>query len=113
MVAAGGGERSFESLGLRPELLEAVHRLGFGAMTPIQALALPAALAGRDVVGKAKTGSGKTAVFGLALLQQLDLALEHRGGRPQSIILSPTRELAAQLVDSTRALAANLQGVCV
>jgi ATP-independent RNA helicase DbpA len=114
MLAAGEGERSFESLGLlRPELLEAVGRLGFGAMTPIQALALPAALAGRDIVGKAKTGSGKTAVFGLALLQQLDLTLDHRGGRPQAIVLSPTRELATQLVDSTRALAANLQGVRV
>ena len=114
MVAAGESERSFESLGLlRPELLEAVHRLGFGAMTPIQAMALPAALAGRDIVGKAKTGSGKTAVFGLALLQQLDLALDHRGGRPQAIVLSPTRELATQLVDATRALAASMQGVRV
>jgi ATP-dependent RNA helicase DbpA len=114
MVAAGESERSFESLGLlRPELLEAVHRLGFGAMTPIQAMGLPAAIDGRDVVGKAKTGSGKTAVFGLALLQQLDLALDHRGGRPQAIVLSPTRELATQLVDAIRALAASMQGVRV
>ena len=114
MVAAGESERSFESLGLlRPELLEAVHRLGFVAMTPIQAMGLPAAIDGRDIVGKAKTGSGKTVVFGLALLQQLDLALDHRGGRPQAIVLSPTRELATQLVDAIRALAASMQGVRV
>jgi len=65
------------------------------------------------VVGKAKTGSGKTAVFGLACLQKLDLALDHRGGRPQALVLSPTRELATQLVASIRGLATGMPGVRV
>jgi len=80
-------------------------------MTDIQERALPAALSGRDIVGQGKTGSGKTAVFGLLLLQRLDLALDPRGGRPQAIVLSPTRELAEQLVTSIRTLASCMHGV--
>lgn len=109
--AAEGTKRSFASAGLRPELLASLERLGFGAMTDIQERALPAALSGRDIVGQGKTGSGKTAVFGLLLLQKLDLALDPRGGRPQAIVLSPTRELAEQLVTSIRTLAACMHGV--
>jgi len=98
---------SFETLALRPELHVGLDRLGYTEMTDIQTLALPSALAGRDVVGHARTGSGKTAVFGLAILQQLDLSLRE----PQALVLSPTRELAEQLVGSLRALAAGLPGV--
>ena len=109
--AAEGTNRSFASAGLRPELLASLQRLGFGVMTDIQERALPAALSGRDIVGQGKTGSGKTAVFGLLLLQRLDLALDPRGGRPQAIVLSPTRELAEQLVTSIRTLASCMHGV--
>lgn len=106
--------RSFSSLvGLRPELLQAVERLGYKTMTDIQKRSLPLALAGKDLVGKAKTGSGKTAAFGLALLQKIDLTLDNRYGRPQALVLSPTRELAHQLVTSIRSLATSMNGLRV
>ena len=110
-VAPGG--LAFESLSsLRPELLAGTHRLGYTALTDIQERALPPALAGRDVVGKAKTGSGKTVVFGLALLQRLDMKMSS-AGRPQALVLSPTRELAQQLVGAVRGLAVGLDGTRV
>jgi hypothetical protein len=90
----------FASLQLRPELQSGIEKLGYESLTDIQAQALPLALAGCDIVGKAKTGSGKTAVFALALLQKLDTSLDHRDGRVQALVLSPTRELASQLVVS-------------
>src|SRR5664279_1481728 len=70
-------------------------------MTPIQELALPAMLEGRDVLGQAATGTGKTAAFGLALLQRIT----PRSGRPGALVLCPTRELAAQVADEIRRLA--------
>ena len=97
---------------LRPELLAGTQRLGYTALTDIQERALPPALAGRDVVGKAKTGSGKTVVFGLALLQRLDMNMSS-AGRPQALVLSPTRELAQQLVGAVRGLAVGLDGTRV
>lgn len=100
---------AFSTLDLGPELLTGVERLGFTALTDIQARALPLALAGRDLVGHARTGSGKTAVFGLAILQQLDLA----DRSPQALVLCPTRELAEQTVGHIRALAVGLPGVRV
>jgi ATP-independent RNA helicase DbpA len=103
----------FESLeSLRPELLTGVQRSGYTTLTDIQARALPPALAGRDIIGKAKTGSGKTAVFGLALLQRLDMGLAS-AGKPQALVLSPTRELAQQLVIAVRGLAVGLSGARV
>jgi len=96
----------FNTLPLRPELLVGVDRLGFRAMTDIQAQALPVAVDGRDLVGHARTGSGKTAAFGLALLQRLDVASRH----PQVLVLSPTRELAQQLTSTLRSLAVGLEG---
>ncbi|MCO4771427.1 MAG: ATP-dependent RNA helicase DbpA [Deltaproteobacteria bacterium] len=100
---------TFDTLQLRPQLHVGLERLGYTEMTDIQALALPEALAGRDLVGHARTGSGKTAVFGLAILQQLDLSLRE----PQALVLAPTRELAEQIVGSLRALAVGLPGVRV
>jgi len=106
--------RSFSSLEvLRPELLQSLERLGHKTMTTIQKKSLPLALAGKDVIGKAKTGSGKTAAFGLALLQKIDLTMDNRRGRPQAIVLSPTRELAQQLVTSIRTLATSMNGLRV
>ncbi|MFT6397864.1 MAG: ATP-independent RNA helicase DbpA [Bradymonadia bacterium] len=100
---------TFDTLPLRPELLVGVERLGYTEMTDIQAKSLPPALDGADIVGHARTGSGKTAAFGLVLLQKLDVARRV----PQAMIISPTRELADQLVASIRALAVGLDGVRV
>ena len=118
--AAKNKKGSFATLGdlLRPELLEGVNRLGYTSMSDIQAKALPHALAGRDVIGQAVTGSGKTAVFGLAALQRLDLTaaaaagdgVAVEAGRPQILVMCPTRELAAQLATALRKLAVGLPG---
>ena len=88
---------SFDSLGLKPELLRAVAEKGYTVPTPIQAQAIPAVLAGGDVLAGAQTGTGKTAGFTLPLLQKLGA----RGGRnPRALVLTPTRELAAQVAQS-------------
>ena len=84
----------FSSFGLDQALQRAVRELGFTRPTPIQKDALPPAVAGRDVLACAMTGSGKTAVFGLAILQRL---LGKRRGVTRALILTPTRELAAQI----------------
>ncbi len=92
---------AFSSLSLAPAWLENLAQLGYHEMTPIQALALPAMLEGRDVLGQAATGTGKTAAFGLALLSRVT----PRGDRPGALVLCPTRELAAQVADELRRLA--------
>ena len=94
----------FSSLELRPQLLNQLQHLGFIAMTPIQAAALPHVLTGADVVAQASTGSGKTAAFGLGCLQHLQETKFH----VQSLVLCPTRELADQVANSFRSLAKNL-----
>jgi len=93
--------KSFHSFALRPALLEALDQMGFQETTPIQAQALPPMLAGKDVTGQAKTGSGKTAAFGLALLQAVEPGLS----RTQALVLCPTRELAEQVATELRRLA--------
>ncbi|UCH29883.1 MAG: DEAD/DEAH box helicase [Myxococcales bacterium] len=90
---------TFDGLGLIPELLSATKRAGYERPTPIQQLAIPPALAGRDVLGCAQTGTGKTATFALPLLQHLD-ALVSNKPRLRALVLTPTRELAAQISDS-------------
>jgi ATP-independent RNA helicase DbpA len=102
-------EISFSELDLSTELLENLVSLGYLVMTPIQAQSLPAILAGRDVIGQGKTGSGKTAAFGLGLLAGLDTA----NLRPQSLVLCPTRELADQVAQEIRRLARAMQNVKV
>ena len=82
----------FGELGLDKSLLKAVKRSGFEEATPIQAETIPLVLAGNDVIGQAQTGTGKTAAFGLPVLQQLNLDLR----QIQAVIISPTRELAIQ-----------------
>ena len=91
----------FDGLGLRPALLENVRRLGFEEPTPIQAAAIPPLLEGRDVIGRARTGSGKTAAFGLPLLQRLDPDVKG----VQALVLTPTRELALQVTEAMRTFA--------
>ncbi|KZZ17405.1 ATP-dependent RNA helicase DbpA, partial [Oleiphilus sp. HI0080] len=100
---------SFSSLTLKPELLEALARLGYASMTEIQAAALPALLDGKDLIGKAKTGSGKTATFALSLLNKL----QPKRYRIQVLVLCPTRELATQVADETRKLAKAMHNVKV
>jgi ATP-dependent RNA helicase RhlE len=93
---------SFESLGLRAELLRAVSEKGYSAPTPIQQQAIPPVLEGRDIMGGAQTGTGKTAGFTLPLLQRLmSSGTPVNGRRPvRALVLTPTRELAAQVYES-------------
>jgi ATP-dependent RNA helicase RhlB len=88
----------FDSLPLHPALLASIRHLGFDHCTPIQAATLPRALAGEDLAGQAQTGTGKTAAFLLATLNQLLTREPGEGGpRPRALILAPTRELAIQI----------------
>ena len=97
---------SFESLGLAPFLLRALSEQGYETPTAIQEQAIPLALAGRDLLAGAQTGTGKTAAFGLPLLQHLATNSQEvsSGGprKPRALILTPTRELATQVHDSLR-----------
>jgi ATP-dependent RNA helicase RhlE len=99
---------SFSSLGLLPELLRAVGDSNYPAPTPIQTEAIPAILAGRDVLACAQTGSGKTAAFALPLLQNLASLERDTPLRVRTLILVPTRELAAQVGESIRFFAGYL-----
>src|SRR6267143_382628 len=92
----------FDHLGLDPVLLRAVYGLGYEAPTPIQKEAIPAILSGRDVIGTAQTGSGKTAAFLLPILHRLH---KQPPGHTRALVLSPTRELAAQIEVALRGLA--------
>ena len=92
---------SFATLPLPPATLENLQRLGYGAMTPIQAASLPLALAGHDLIAQGQTGSGKTAAFALALLARLN----PRRFAVQALVLCPTRELADQVTQELRRLA--------
>ena len=95
----------FSTLGLDAALVRAAGELGFSQPTPIQIEAIPAALAGRDVLGLAQTGSGKTAAFALPLLARLQQAPAQEPRRVRALVLVPTRELAAQVGEVLRALA--------
>lgn len=90
---------SFDGLGLPPSILKSLDKLGFRTPTPIQARAIPLALEGRDVLGIAQTGTGKTLAFGLPMLARLEKG-------QTALILAPTRELAQQIEEALRALGA-------
>jgi ATP-dependent RNA helicase RhlE len=90
---------SFSDLGLAPELLRALAEKGYDTPTPIQYKTIPAVLAGRDVLAGAQTGTGKTAAFAMPILQRLSGATART---PRALVLTPTRELAAQVADSFR-----------
>ncbi|MGS2744379.1 ATP-dependent RNA helicase DbpA [Halomonas sp. LS-001] len=102
-------DTSFTSLALPPALLTNLDSLGYHVMTPVQAQSLPPMLAGRDVLAQAKTGSGKTAAFGLALLAELRV----EAFAVQGLVLCPTRELADQVAEELRRLARGLPNVKV
>jgi ATP-independent RNA helicase DbpA len=99
----------FSSIALKPELLNTLDSLGYTEMTPIQALSLPTILDGKDVIGQGKTGSGKTAAFGLGVLQNLRV----KRFRVQSLVLCPTRELADQVAKEIRTLARGIHNIKV
>ncbi|HIP75999.1 MAG TPA: DEAD/DEAH box helicase, partial [Psychromonas hadalis] len=99
----------FSSLDLKPDLVKNLSSLGYASMTPIQSLSLPIILSGKDVIGQGKTGSGKTAAFGLGLLNKLDV----KSYRVQSIVLCPTRELADQVASEIRKLARAVHNIKV
>ncbi|MBT8438854.1 MAG: DEAD/DEAH box helicase, partial [Gammaproteobacteria bacterium] len=102
-------EHKFSSLGLHVDLLKNLNTLGYQTMTAVQAKSLPFILEGRDVIAQAKTGSGKTAAFGLGLLQKLEV----KRFRIQSLILCPTRELADQVAKEIRKLARGIHNIKV
>lgn len=97
----------FEDLGLYPEIERAVGFMGFEEASPIQAKAIPAMLSGRDIIGQAQTGTGKTAAFGIPLLQKIS----PKNKKLQAIVLCPTRELAIQVADEIRNLAKYMHGI--
>jgi ATP-independent RNA helicase DbpA len=99
--------RSFNELPLSPGILATLQQLGYLTMTPIQAASLPIALAGHDLIAQAKTGSGKTAAFGLPLLTKLN----PRRFAVQAMVLCPTRELADQVTQEIRRLARSADNI--
>jgi ATP-dependent RNA helicase DeaD len=101
---------SFDELGLSAGVLEAIADLGYETPSAIQAATIPLMLEGRDVVGLAQTGTGKTAAFALPILSNLD---PYDTKRPQALVLAPTRELALQVCEAFEAYAAQLPGVRV
>lgn len=106
-MEAQATNREFKTLPLNPLLLQALDSLQYHRMTPIQALSLPPMLEGRDVIGQARTGSGKTAAYGLGLLSRIDPALQ----RVQALVLCPTRELTDQIAKEIRRLARCLPNI--
>ncbi len=100
---------SFSSLNLHSDLLENLSTLGYAEMTAIQKESLPPILAGKDVIAQGKTGSGKTAAFGLGLLQKLNV----KRFRIQSLVLCPTRELADQVATEVRKLGRGIHNIKV
>ncbi len=97
----------FSAFTLRPEVAQAIQAKGFATPTPIQAAAIPLALEGKDVLGQARTGTGKTLAFGIPIAHRLDTARE-RGRAPRALVLTPTRELALQVAKELEWLAPHL-----
>ncbi len=99
----------FSESGIHPDILRAVSEMGFEVMTPIQEKAIPVLLEGKDIIGQAQTGTGKTAAFAIPMIQSMDPQLK----RPQGIILCPTRELAMQAAEEIRKLTKYMKNIKV
>ena len=99
----------FEEMGLSEEIQKAVRYMGFEEASPIQAKAIPAMISGIDLIGQAQTGTGKTAAFGIPILEKVDPKLK----KLQAIVLCPTRELAIQVADEIRNLSRYMHGIKV
>jgi len=100
---------NFDELGLPEPILRAVTELGYEQPSPIQAASIPALLTGRDLLGQAQTGTGKTAAFALPLLSNID----PKSKKPQLLVLAPTRELAIQVAEACQQYAKHLKGINV
>ncbi|MGV0325489.1 DEAD/DEAH box helicase [Corynebacterium confusum] len=105
--SANDNSQGFDGLGLPSEVLDAVASVGFTTPSPIQAETIPILMEGRDVVGLAQTGTGKTAAFALPILARIDEQARH----PQALVLAPTRELALQVADSFQSFADHLGNI--
>ncbi|MCW2793513.1 MAG: ATP-dependent helicase, partial [Nocardioides sp.] len=105
----GEATPTFAELGLDDAVLKALRDVGYETPSAIQAATIPPLLAGRDVVGLAQTGTGKTAAFALPILSRLDLKQK----KPQALVLAPTRELALQVCEAFEKYGAHLRGVHV
>ena len=99
----------FEELQLDDRIIRAITEMGFEEASPIQAQAIPVVLEGRDMIGQAQTGTGKTAAFGLPLLQKVDPKVK----KLQAVVLLPTRELAIQVAEELRRFAKFMHGIKV
>src|SRR4051794_9381828 len=89
-------ENAFDQLGLKAEIMRAINDLGYETPTPIQLRTIPVLMAGKDLIGQAQTGTGKTAAFAIPILEGLDLSKD----QVQALVLAPTRELALQVSDA-------------
>ena len=106
MSAESTPDIKFSDLGLPETLMQALRTVGYEVPSPIQALTIPPLLAGRDLIGQAQTGTGKTAAFALPALAQLDPV----AGKPQVLVLAPTRELAIQVAEAFQKYANHIMG---
>ena len=106
MTGTSTNNASFRSLNLAPELCDTLERLGYEAPSPVQAQAIPHLLDGRDILGHAPTGTGKTAAFALPLLSRIDVKQKH----VQILVLAPTRELAIQVAEAFKTYASSIKG---
>lgn len=102
-------ETRFEELGLCPEIMKAIKNMGFEEASPIQAKAIPVMRTGKDIIGQAQTGTGKTAAFGIPLLEKID----PKNKKLQAVVLCPTRELAIQVAEEIRSLAKYMHAIKV
>ena len=102
-------ELRYDESGIDKRILKGIKEMGFEVMTPIQAQAIPVLLEGKDIIGQAQTGTGKTAAFGIPIIQNIDTENRHL----QAIILCPTRELAIQAAEEIRKLAKFTHGIKV
>lgn len=103
----------FADFSLNSMLLSALHELGYQSPSPIQAEIIPHLLDGKDVIGQAQTGTGKTAAFALPILNNLELSVSNYSLAPKALVLAPTRELAIQVADSFRKYSINMRGLRV
>lgn len=99
----------FDEMDILPQILRGIKEMGFEEATPIQAKAIPVVMSGQDVIGQAQTGTGKTAAFGIPMLQKVD----SQNKKTQVIVLCPTRELAIQVADEIRNLSKYMHGIKV
>jgi len=99
----------FGALALHPDVLRALTDVGYESPSPIQAATIPPLMEGRDVLGQAQTGTGKTAAFALPILSRMDL----KPGKPQALVLAPTRELAIQVAEAFQKYATHMRGLQV